>query len=330
MSEFSAKEAHQAGRLKVVLVVVAVFFVFEFAGAQLAASDVLQADALHLLMDVLALAMSLFAMRLAVRKPTPRYTFGLRRAEPVAAVANALLVIFASIEIVRDAIRDLAHPSPPRAGLMLIVAIAALFVNGLSAWLLHGAIGHDHGHHGHAHGHEDSKHAHDHGTCADEHDHAKHDHGHGHGGKGHALVLRGAWLHLLGDTLGSVAALVAAIVIKQGGPTAVDPIASLVVVAILLAGAFRLLRDAVKVLLDAAPDHLPVEAVREAVLAETGVAEIVYLHVWTLGAGHDAMTVHVRARAADVTLGSRVCADLKKKFGLEYVTVQVESASADT
>ena len=82
----------------------AAFFGFELAGALVARSVVLEADALHLLMDVLALAMSLLAMRVAVRRPTPRFTFGMRRAEPVAAIFNAVLVLGATVEIVREAV----------------------------------------------------------------------------------------------------------------------------------------------------------------------------------------------------------------------------------
>src|SRR5207244_1737377 len=113
---------------------------------------------------------------------------------------------------------------------------------------------------------------------------------------GHALNLRGAWLHLLGDVLGSVAALVAAIIIRFGGPASVDPIASFLVAAILVAGAYRLIRDASIVLLEAAPVHLPVGAVREVILAFPGVQDVHDLHVWTLGAGHDAITAHVHAK----------------------------------
>src|SRR5262249_60739319 len=90
-----------------VLVLVAFFFVAELAGAIAARSEVLKVDALPLLMDVFALAMSLVAMRLAVRRPTARFTFGLRRAEPVAALFNAALVIVATIGIVREGIEGL-------------------------------------------------------------------------------------------------------------------------------------------------------------------------------------------------------------------------------
>ncbi len=298
---FTAGEAKQAKRLFIVLVTIAIFFVAELAGAIAAKSEVLKVDALHLLMDVFALAMSLLAMRLAVRRPTARFTFGLRRAEPVAALFNAGLVMAATAGIIREGIAELrTGAESPNTGIMLVVALGALAVNGLSAWLIHGAI--HHREEGHAHG-------------------AGHTHGHGHG---HAMNLRGAWLHLLGDTLGSLAAIVAAIVIRVGGPPSVDPIASFFVAAILIFGALRLVRDGTLVLLEAAPPHLPVGAVRNVVSAFPGVLEVHDLHVWTLGAGHDAITVHVRAKP-DPEIARRISDKVRASFGVEYVTVQVES-----
>ncbi len=285
----------------------------ELAGAIVAESVVLQADALHLLMDVLALGVSLFAMRLAVRRPTPRFTYGLRRAEPVAAIFSALLVLATTVGIVIEGIEALHAKVPPRANIMLVVATMALFVNGLSAWLLHDAIGHSHDH------------AHD-PDNPDDHDHDDHDHGHDQGhGKGHALNLRGAWLHLIGDTLGALAALVAALVIRFGGPASADPMASFVVAAILLIGSLRLLRDATLVLLEAAPPHLPVATIRAIVAGFPGVSAVHDLHVWTLGAGHDAVTVHVKTQSTDPTLGQRLGEKIRSTLKVEYVTVQVEA-----
>ncbi len=360
---FTAGEARQARRLTLVLFVIATFFVVELAGALVARSVVLQADAVHLLMDVFALAMSVLAMRLAVRRPTARFTFGLRRAEPVAAIFNAGLVLVATAEIVHEGVQALGGAPAPRADLMMVVATAALIVNGMSAWLLHDALKHGHGGHGHAHDPDNPEdeegeaeggaHAHGHAE-GDAHAHG-HDNAHGHedghgqgqgqgqgqeqeqgeaGGKrkpkhaGHSLNLRGAWLHLAGDTLGSLAALVAAIVIRFGGPAAVDPIASFLVASILVFGALRLVRDAILVLMEAAPQHLPVGAVRAVVLATPDVVGIHDLHVWTLGAGHDAITVHVQARTNDAALAARVSRRLRKKFHVEYVTVQVDLEEA--
>jgi cobalt-zinc-cadmium efflux system protein len=299
---FTAGEARQARRLGTVLAMVGAFFVLEVGGAIAADSVVLQADALHLLMDVLALGVSLFAMRLAVRRPTPRFTYGLRRAEPVAAIFSALLVLVTTVGIVVEAIEALHRQTSPRAGVMLVVALMALVVNGLSVWLLQDAIGHSH------------THTHDSNTPAAGVARAH----------GHALNLRGAWLHLLGDTLGALAALCAALIIRFGGSAMADPIASFVVAAILLFGSLRLLRDATLVLLEAAPPHLPVAAIRQIVADFPGVAAVQHLHVWSLGAGHDAVTVHVCSESRDPELGPRLSNRIRTGLGVEYVTVQVE------
>jgi cation diffusion facilitator family transporter len=328
-AEFTPGEAMQARRLKMVLAMVSAFFVLELIGALWAGSVVLQADALHLLMDVLALAVSLLAMRLAVRRPTPRFTYGLRRAEPVAAVFSGLLVLATTAGIVFEGVEALDQRARPRAGVMLAVALMALVVNGLSAWLLHDAIGHAHPHphdpdnpHDHE-GHQEHEH--------DDHEHEDH-HDHDHASRaptagkaqGHALNLRGAWLHLMGDALGALAAIAAALVIRFGGPVSADPIASFVVAAILLFGSLRLLRDATAVLLESAPGHLPVRTIRQFVLGSPGVVALHDLHVWTLGAGHDAVTVHVRTEVTDATFGQCLSESIRSKLGVEYVTVQVE------
>jgi len=236
----------------------------------------------------------------AVRRPTPRFTYGLRRAEPVVAIFNVALVLVATGEILTNAVGALRGESRPEAGIMLYVAIGALIVNGISAWLLHDVM------HTHEHGHE-------------------HEHGHGHGKKGHELNLRGARLHLLGDTLGSVAALVAALVIRLGGPVSADPLASFIVAAILVFGALRLLKDALLVLLEAAPPHLDVNQIRSVIEAQPGVVEIHDMHVWSLGAGHDAIVVHVHADGSQhPLLATSIAAHLRKVYAVEYVTVQVE------
>lgn len=319
-----AKEKRQARRLLVVLGVIACFFVVELMGAKAARSDVLEADAYHLLMDVFALAISLGAMRLATAKPSARFTYGLRRVEPLAALVNGALVFGVALELVRDSVEHMQHPNMPKSGLMLVVASAALIVNGFSAWVIHGAMhgGPGHSHAGHSHGHS---HAPAPARATDESD--DDDEGHHAAAHAHHLNLRGAWLHLLGDAMGSCAAFGAGLAIRYGASPIVDPIASFLVVAILLVGGFRLVRDAGLVLLDAAPPRLPVARVRKAVLAYPGVTDVHALHVWSLGTGHDAVTVHVMSDGVDPELGTRLGDVLRTKFEAEYVTVQVESVA---
>lgn len=334
---FTPGEARQARRLQLVVGLVGTFFVLELGGALLAESVVLQADAAHLLLDVLALGMSLFAMRLAIRRPTARFTYGLRRAEPVAAVFSALVVLATTIGILVEGIGALRGHTPPHATIMLVVAVMAIFVNGLSAWLLHDSLGHAHPHTHDPDNPDDPEAPADEGATprlppSEGHEHERARESHRETASepirskphGHALNLRGAWLHLMGDTLGGIAALVAALVIRFGGSPAADPIASFAVAAILLFGSLRLLRDALLVLLEASPPHLPLATIRQIITGTPGVVDLHDLHAWTLGAGHDAITVHVRVDTLDPRCGQRLSERLRSALGVEYVTVQVE------
>jgi cobalt-zinc-cadmium efflux system protein len=296
---FTPREAHQARRLGLVIGLVSGFFVVELGGAIWANSLVLQADALHMLTDVLALGVNLLAMRVAVREPTPRFTYGLRRAEPVAAMGGAFLVLATTALVVVEAVRALHERAPPRASIILFFALAALLVNGCSAWLLHDAMGG----HGHAHTHVRSA-----STRP----------------RGHALNLRSAWLHMTGDALGAITTLVAGLVIRAGGPASADAVASFLVAGILVVGSARLLFDGGLVLLEAAPPHLPVATIRAMVAGFPEVVAVRDLHVWTLGAGHDAITLHVQTVSPDVAFGQRLAEHLKQSLEVEYVTVQVE------
>ncbi len=200
---------------------------------------------------------------------------------------------------------------------MIVVAIMALVVNGLSAWLLHDAIGQPHSHDRDAHNPDDGPNR---GGSPEGSNLAPKP-------RGHALNLRGAWLHLVGDALGALAALCAAIVIRFGGYAVADPIASFVVAAILLYGSLRLLRDATLVLLEAAPPHLSVAAIERVVIGFPGVIAVHDLHVWSLGAGHDAITFHVRTDSLDPAFGGRLSQRVRAMMHVEYVTVQVETGS---
>ena len=325
-------EIKQQRVLVAVVALTGTFCVVEGAVGVVTHRLVLQADALHLAMDVLALLVSLVAMRLSTRPPTATFTFGLHRTEALAAMMNASLVLGGTIYIVREGLEGLsdhAHGGGGNFALTAGVSVAALCVNGLSAWLLHRGIEaghhhHGHAHHGHAHAHHG--HAHDH---HDHHDHDHHDHDDQDRGKpedveeaDHSLNLRGAWLHVLGDALGSFAALSTSIAMHFGAPKVVDPIASFLVAAILIVGAGRVIRDSALVLLEAAPTHLPIDRVRALIAKVDGVDAVVALHLWSLGSGKDAAAV--RVRASSLAVGARVEERLRDEEDLSHVWVHVE------
>ena len=311
------QDARAASKLPWVLALTMVFFVVELVAAHFAESNALRADAIHLLADVLAIAVAWAAFRLSDRRPSARFTFGLRRVEAVAALINALLVLAGAAEIVHEGVESLQEHLHPRTGIMLAVAGCALVVHGINATLLH------HDLHGHAHAHPHDRDA-DRGM-------SPHVHvlpGGGSPRPGH-LSVRGAWIHVVGDALGSLFALLAAAAIRFGAPASVDPIASFFVAALLVFGGVKLLRDAGYVLLESAPAHLPIADVEKVVNGVEGVECVHRLRVWTLGTGYDAIALHVTAKKdGDLSIAAAVERRLRQSFHVDYVCVQVDPPGA--
>lgn len=140
-----------------------------------------------------------------------------------------------------------------------------------------------------------------------------------------SLNLRGAYLHVLADLLGSVAVIIAALGVQAFGWTLADPIASIGVTLLIMRGAWRLVKDAVDVLLENTPAHIDADALREAMAAVRGVGAVHDLHVWTLTSGVVAMSAHAIAPA--VAEHPRVLADLHEAvaaFGIQHTTIQLE------
>ena len=138
---------------------------------------------------------------------------------------------------------------------------------------------------------------------------------------------RAAVLHVLGDTLGSVAALVSGAVIFVSGWTPIDPLASLFICLLIAVSSLRLLREAVHALMEGTPLRLSPEAVGMAMAGQDGVASVHDLHIWTLSGSRVALSAHVVVRDLsrwDHTL-HQLRDLLRERFGIEHVTLQPES-----
>ncbi len=154
-----------------------------------------------------------------------------------------------------------------------------------------------------------------------------------HGADRHNLNVRGALLHVLGDILGSVAAISAAIVIMLSGWTPIDPLLSVFVGLVVLRSAWFLLRDASRILLEGAPPDMDVEEIRrDLVTAVDGVDEIHHVHAWSLSQERSLLTLHARMSGtaqADAVIAA-IHSRLDGRFGIRHATVQVEAqACAD-
>lgn len=143
------------------------------------------------------------------------------------------------------------------------------------------------------------------------------------------LNVRGAWLHVLSDALGSVGAILAALAIWVGGWVWADPLASIVIAIFVVHSAWSLLRETVAVLMEIAPGHIDVDEVRAAIGTMAPVIEVHDLHVWSITSGMESLSAHVLAHPdsdADALLISirRLLAD---RFGIAHVTIQIEKAA---
>lgn len=140
-----------------------------------------------------------------------------------------------------------------------------------------------------------------------------------------SLNVRGAYLHVLGDLLASVGTIVAAIVIALTGWLPADPIASLVTTALIVRGAWTLVRESVDVLLEATPSHISLSDVRAKLEGIPGVESVHDLHVWTVTSGVVALSAH--AIVPDVTKQQEVlesACHLMSHMGIDHCTVQIE------
>jgi cobalt-zinc-cadmium efflux system protein len=275
--------------LLIVLALTFGYMLAEAVGGYIANSLALLSDAGHMLTDVAALGLSLFAVRFASRPATPRKTFGFYRLEILAALANGVTLIVISLLICVEAYRRLLAPEPVQGWTLVWISTGGLAVNMLSAKLL-------------SHSHE------------------------------HSLNIRGAFLHVLGDLLGSAAAIAAGVMIIWRGWGWADPVFSVIISVLIIYSSWRLVADAVNVLLEGTPSHINAAAVEESMRSVTGVRAVHDLHIWTITSGRHAITVHVVIN--DASESYRILREvremLSERFALTHSTIQIEDPTFDT
>ena len=271
--------------------IVALLLTLAFAGVEAAAgwwsgSLALLADAAHMVTDSSALGLAAAAAWLARRPPSMRHSYGLMRAEVLAALFNSLLMLVLIGFIVREAIERIGAPRDIAGGTVIAVAIIGLAINLAVAWVLSRGE--------------------------------------------HTLNSRAALLHVLGDALGSVAAIAAGIVIVATGWTPIDPLLSLLVAALILVSALRLLREVVHVLMEGVPPDLRLDTIGQDLARLDGVLRVHDLHVWTLSSDTIALSAHLEIRSLADWPGILAAARqrMDTQHGIRHITLQPEAMQA--
>ena len=146
-----------------------------------------------------------------------------------------------------------------------------------------------------------------------------------HSGHQHSLNQRGAYLHVLGDLLGSVGALIAGVIILASGWLLADPLISVLIGVLVLGSAWRLVKESTDVLLEAAPSHIALSDVHDRIVSVPGVDSVHDLHLWTVTSGVVAMSGHLVVKnPTDNQPVLETVQDRMRAMGIAHVTVQVE------
>ena len=266
----------------------ATFLIAEVIGGLLTNSLALLSDAAHMGTDVIALAISLFAVRMSRKPPDAKRTYGFARMEAIGAMVNGGMLFLVAGYILWEAVGRFRQPPEVSSIGMLAVAALGLVVNLVSMRLLKA-------------------------------------------GSGESLNVKGAYLEVWADMLGSVGVIIGAIVIMWTGWTLADPIIAVLIGLWVLPRTWMLLREASQVLMQGVPAGLELDTVRDMMLSHPGVAKVHDLHIWALGPKEPVLTAHViltdETQPPDAVRQS-LNAALSEVFDIDHATLQVESQAA--
>ncbi|GAA1336678.1 cation diffusion facilitator family transporter [Arthrobacter roseus] len=277
-------------KLVIVVAITAAVVVIQVIGAVLSGSLALLADAGHMLSDAAGVSLALLASWFATRPATAKRTFGMQRAEVLAALANGVALMVIAVVVFIEAVKRFGDVGEIHTGLMLGAALAGGAANLVCLLILRS-------------------------------------------GQKESLNLRGAYLEVLGDLLGSAAVVVAAIVIATTGYRNADPLASILIALMIIPRAWSLLREVIDVLLEATPKDIDLDKLRTHIMDVDGVVDAHDIHVWTITSGVPVFSAHVVVEDATLTAeGMDVVLDrlihcLSTHFDTEHCTFQLEPLS---
>jgi cobalt-zinc-cadmium efflux system protein len=272
-------------RLALSLGITLAFVFVEVIFGILSNSLALLTDAAHNFTDVLALALSWWALRLATQPSHARRTFGYHRAGILVALVNSTSLVLIALGIFYEAYKRFLSPPEVQAGLMITVAVLAVIVNLVTALLVRRGSQHD-------------------------------------------LNMRSAFLHLMGDVLSTIGAVIAGVIIYFTGLNWIDPLVSVFIGFLILWNAWGIVHESIDILMEATPADIDVDAMLVDMQAVDGVCDVHDLHIWSINQSMRTLSAHILTEDIAISQGNRIQADLAdlliRRYRIAHATLQLE------
>lgn len=273
------------GRLVITMLLNFIITIVQIIGGILSGSLALISDALHNFSDGVSIIISYIALKLKQKDNSHRHTFGLKRAEILAAVINASVLIVIYIFLFYESIQRFAEPHKIEAGMMSIVAFIGLIANIIGTLLL-------------------------------KRDSASN------------INIRSSYMHLLSDSVSSVAVILGGIAIAVWNVSWVDPLLTILIGLYIIKESYDILTEAIHVLMEGAPPEISLDTIKVEVEKFSEVEDIHHIHIWTVGDNDIHLEAHVNISDMKISesdkLREKIEQLLESKFGVHHITLQFE------
>jgi cobalt-zinc-cadmium efflux system protein len=290
-SQAGSSSRQTISRIAVSLGLTLAFVVVEAGAGLWANSLALLSDAGHNLTDVVALALSWYAIRLAAQSANANKTFGYHRAGILVALINSTTLVLIALGIFYESYRRFVAPPHVQANVLIGVGLVAFLVNLGTALLVRRGSEHD-------------------------------------------LNLRSAYVHLMGDVLSTVGAIIAGIVIALTGMNWLDPLVSVLIAVLILWNAWGILKETVNILLESTPNDIDTAKLVSSLIGVKGVNGVHDLHIWSITQGIRALSAHILADDMSISDGARIQREITEilyhQFNIGHGTLQLECSGCES
>lgn len=272
-------------RLALSLVITLVFVFVEIAAGIYSNSLALLTDAAHNFTDVLALALSWWALRLTSQPANQDKTYGYHRAGILTALVNSTTLVIIALGIFYESYRRFLNPPEVQAEVLIGVGMVAVVINVVTALLVRRGAEHD-------------------------------------------LNIRSAFLHLMGDVMSTIGAVIAGVIILYTNWNWLDPLVSVLIGFLILWSAWSIVREALDILMEGTPTDIDVDAMVEEIVSVDGVRGVHDLHVWSITQAMRTLSAHLVTDDMSIREGAliqaRVSEVLNQGYGVNHATLQLE------